>query len=88
MTRVTVIIRTYNRTDLLSECLKSVLAQFFRDSKIIVIDDGSTDAPSIPALGRAARRSRGCLLGQAKCRSIAQKGGWDYAESRGHTGKH
>ena len=43
MPKVSVVIPTYNRADLLPECLESVLAQSFRDLEIIVIDDGSTD---------------------------------------------
>jgi len=40
---VSIIITTYNRKPFLSEALKSVLQQTYRDREIIVIDDGSTD---------------------------------------------
>lgn len=43
MPKVSVIIPTYNRVDLLPETLKSVFLQTFTDYEIIVVDDGSSD---------------------------------------------
>jgi glycosyltransferase involved in cell wall biosynthesis len=43
MSRVTVIIPTFNRRKLVLEALASVFAQTFRDCEIVVVDDGSTD---------------------------------------------
>lgn len=38
---LTVVIPTYNRTDLLAECLRSLAAQTLRDFDVIVVDDAS-----------------------------------------------
>jgi len=43
MPDVSVIIPTYNRCNLLTEAIKSVLQQSYGDFEVLVIDDGSTD---------------------------------------------
>ena len=49
MPRVSVIIPTYNRADLLGEAIDSVLAQSYQDFEMIVADDGSTDETAMVA---------------------------------------
>jgi glycosyltransferase involved in cell wall biosynthesis/2-polyprenyl-3-methyl-5-hydroxy-6-metoxy-1,4-benzoquinol methylase len=44
---VSVIVPTYNRTDMLVEALNSILHQTFRDFEIIVVNDAGTDAEKI-----------------------------------------
>ncbi|MDX1975780.1 MAG: glycosyltransferase family 2 protein [Rickettsiales bacterium] len=41
--KVSVIIPTYNRANILSRALESVLNQTFTDYELIIVDDGSTD---------------------------------------------
>lgn len=41
--RVTVVVVTYMRADLMGRCLESLAAQTFKDFDVLVCDDGSTD---------------------------------------------
>lgn len=43
MPKVTIVMPTYNRAELLKEAIKSILSQTFKDWQLVVIDDGSSD---------------------------------------------
>ena len=43
MSKVSVIIPTYNEEATIERCLESLFAQNYKDFEIIVVDDGSTD---------------------------------------------
>lgn len=47
MTRVSVIVPTYNEQKEIGECLNSLNQQTFKDLEIILVDDGSTDSTLI-----------------------------------------
>ncbi len=41
--KVSVVIPTYNEEEVISDCLKSLQKQTYKDFEVIVVDDGSTD---------------------------------------------
>lgn len=61
---ITIIIPVYNRQDVLSECIHSVLAQSCQNFEIFIIDDGSTDGTLDAARSLAASEPRITLLTQ------------------------
>lgn len=58
MPKVSVIIPTYNRVDMVQKAIDSVLNQTFRDSEVIVVDDGSTDGTGLLLRQRFGDRIR------------------------------
>lgn len=58
MTKVSVIIPTYNRSQMVTRAASSVLFQTFKDFEVIVVDDGSTD----DTLDRLAQFDRHIVL--------------------------
>lgn len=63
--KVSVIIRTYNRADLIGRALASVLNQTFQDFEVIVADDGSTDQTRQIVTDLAAKDPRIKFVSQA-----------------------
>lgn len=47
--RVTVFIPTFNRAEMLRECVASILAQTYRDFQLVILDNASTDSTSVVA---------------------------------------
>lgn len=79
MPKVSVIIPTYNRCELLREALASVCAQTYQDFEVIVVDDGSNDDTAAvvqefagvryvwqPRRGVSAARNRGVTLSEGE----------------------
>lgn len=42
--RVTIVVPTFNREKYIKECLESIVSQTYKDIKIVVVDDASTDS--------------------------------------------
>ncbi len=79
MPRISVIIPTHNRADVVGEALASVLAQDYRDFEVVVVDDGSTDdtAAVVQTFGEPVRLVRRPCGGPAAARNTGIR------ESRG-----
>ncbi len=58
MPKVSVIVATYNRCEMLKEAIDSVLAQTFHDWELIIVDDGSRDQTAEVVLAYAEKDKR------------------------------
>jgi len=79
--RVSVVIPTFNRAEVVGRAIGSVLAQTYRDYEVIVVDDGSSD--STPSLVAALAQGRPFIryLPQPHCgRSAARNHGMAVAQ--------
>ena len=70
-----VVIPTYNRRDLVSRAIASVLAQTFEDFELLVVDDGSTDETARLVLGLGDPRIRLVALAKNRGPSAARNAG-------------
>lgn len=52
MPKISVLVTTYNRPELLKRCLGHILNQTFKDFELIIIDDASDTTPDLPLDGR------------------------------------
>lgn len=81
MTRISFIMPTFNRSALIGESLRTILAQAGEADEILVLDDGSTDATEavVRALGPRVRYARQTNAGKAAAlnRALAMTDG-DY----------
>lgn len=65
--RVSIVLPTYNRAELLSRAVESCLTQSFRELELIVVDDGSTD--------ETASTARKLAEGDARVRFLSRPNG-------------
>jgi glycosyltransferase involved in cell wall biosynthesis len=71
MVRISTVIPTYNRAELLERSVRSVLAQTRPADEVLVVDDGSTDATAdvVRALGPTVRYLRQANAGASAARN-------------------
>ena len=62
MTRVRVIVPTYNRKDAVSETIETVFQQSYRDFELIIADDGSTDGTAMYLFERLQAQPEACEI--------------------------
>jgi glycosyltransferase involved in cell wall biosynthesis len=74
MPKVSVIIPTYNRAQMVCRAIDSVLAQTLQDAEIIVVDDGSTDGTGKILADRYGDRIR-CSWQENQGRAVARNRG-------------
>lgn len=83
---VSIVLKTYNRANIIGKAIESVLAQTYTDFELLIIDDGSKDrTEQIVASYNDKRISYYCMLeneGQSKARNCGiQMAKYDYLAS-------
>ncbi|MBI5471068.1 MAG: glycosyltransferase family 2 protein [Ignavibacteriae bacterium] len=78
--RISVIIPTYNRKDLVVRCVESVLAQTLQPFEVIVVDDGSSDDTPPMLAARFGEKAKCIRLEHRGLPSIARNAGIDAAQ--------
>lgn len=81
--KISVVIPTHNRADLLPEAVRSVLAQTRNDLELLVVDDGSTDGTAAVVERFAESDARVRLLRQPGNRGVSAALNRALAEARG-----
>ena len=71
--RISIVVATYNRADMIGETLKSVQAQTVTDWECIVVDDGSTDHTRRVLEDWTARDPRFCYVWQTNAKLPAAR---------------
>ncbi|WP_436347802.1 glycosyltransferase family 2 protein [Natronorubrum sp. FCH18a] len=79
MTRVSVIIPTYNRATTLPRAIDSALAQTVEDLEVVVVDDGSTDDTDSVLAGYEDPRVRPVVHATNQGANVARNTGIDHA---------
>ena len=64
--KISVIMLTYNRENLVGNMIESILAQTFRDFEFVIVDNGSTDRSGAVADEYAARDARIRVIHRAR----------------------
>ena len=80
--KVTVVIATYNRVNLLPRAVESVLAQTFTDYEIVIVDDCSSDNTQEVIAGFDDPRIRAFRHGRNRGQSAAQNTGISNAKGQ------
>lgn len=75
--KLSVVVPTYNRKDILLACIESILMQDSHDYEVIIVDDGSTDGTSTFLSSKYGTESR------LKVLSLEVNKGVNYARNRG-----